>query len=189
MRPLVPLIALGSLLAGSVAAGCKSSSNDTAEVQVGVVERVDFGGPASYVFCGKTYVGAVPDAEQVELAARRGVELVLSIGPVGSGLSAEALDRARWLELQVEEVHFDGPTPTDLDVQRALELLTAERPGRVLMHSTQGGWAAGMLAIARVERMGVEPAEALAEARHAGLDPGPQETFLIERLGLGTFER
>ncbi|MHC4378032.1 MAG: hypothetical protein ACYS26_15640, partial [Planctomycetota bacterium] len=112
MRSPLPLIALGCLFAGGFTTGCKSSSNDTLEVQVGVVERVEFGGPASYVFCGKTYVGAVPDAEQVELAARRGVELVLSIGPVGSGLSAEALDRARWLELQVEQVHFDGPTPT-----------------------------------------------------------------------------
>ena len=184
MRSLLPLLAIGC-----IAAGCKSSSNDALEVQAGVVNRVDFGGPASYVFCGKTYVGAVPDAEQVELAARRGVELVLSVGPVGGGLSPEALDRARWLELQVEQVHFDGPVPTDLDVQRALELLTTERPGRILMHSPQGGWAAGMLAIARVESMGVEPAEALAEARHAGLDPGPQETFIIERLGLGTFER
>ena len=189
MRFLHALLVAGGVLVCGFAASCKSSSKDSLEVQAGAVERVDFDGPTSYVFCGNAYVGAVPDAEQVELAARRGVELVLSIGPVGSGLSDEALDRARWLELQVERVHFDGSVPTDLDVQRALDWMTAERRGRVLMHSTQGGWAAGMLAIARVECMGVEPTEALAEARHAGLDPGPQETFIIERLGLGTFER
>jgi hypothetical protein len=181
--------ALAPIVVSLLLCGCRSADTEVEVREVGVVERVDFGGPSSYVFCGQMYVGGSPDAEQVELAARRGVELVLAVGPVGSGLSEAALERARWLELEVAQVHFDGAQPTDADVSRALELLAAPRRGRTLLHSPQGGWAASLLAIARVEQMGVEPAEALAEARHAGLDPGPQESFTIERLGLGTFAR
>lgn len=184
---------IGSLISPALAAlclmplGCKSSDSDVERSLVGVVERIDFGGPTSYVTCGKVYVGADPDAEQVELAARRGVEVLICVGPVGTGLDGSALDRARWLELEVEQVRFDGARPTDLDIERALELLEAPRDGRILLHSPQGGWAAGLLAILRVERMGIDPSDALAEARHAGLEPGPQEDFMIERLGLGTF--
>ena len=125
----------------------------------------------------RIYVCSKPDAEALELAERRGVEVVIDLRDVIPD-DPEAFDIARGvrdLGLRYEWIPFQSGLIEDEAVDQVMDQLTAEGRGQVLVFSETGARGAMLLAIYRTSVMDVSIGRALEDARRCGMKPGASE--------------
>lgn len=110
------------------------------------------------------WFGSRPSPEDLELAARRGVEQVIDLC---SSDSAELVRAASELGLAWTSTQDTG---------EVLDLLATETSA--LMFCEDGSGSAALFAIHRVLHVGLPIEDALEEARRAGLEPGAGEELV-----------
>ena len=132
------------------------------------------------------WFGGQPNAEDLDLARRRGIERVIAVIEVDP--SEPSLQEVcaqlgmEWVELGVTP----GEHIPDETLERALAMLADERSAHTLMFCPDGSWCAMLFAIHRVVDQNMSLDEALVEARRSGMRPNGQEQFVrdaVQRLG------
>ncbi len=187
-RPPSALTALVLALAAALPGpGCASSRRaDEADAPYPVLEGADFGGMQNVSQCGHVWVGSRPAAADLELAVRRGVELVVDVTAPAGAQRLELAQAADELGLEYVAIGGDSATLDDADVDVFLDALARAESSPVLVFCDNGGRSAQLLAIFRVLRDGVPLQAALEDARKGGMKPGDDEEFVrrqVDRLG------
>lgn len=167
---------LGLLLAGLTLAGCQSASSTEAAAVVHL-EPAKFGGLKSCFQWGEMYLGSVPGPEELELAARRGVGLLLDLRQSPAQDSALSL-QARDLGMEYAHAPIDPEQLSDGEVDRALTALAAAEERPALLFCETGSRAAMVAALFRIERQPDSLERAIEDARRAGMKPGSSESAL-----------
>ena len=148
------------------------------------VRRADMGGVTRCYVVDRIYVCSIPDESDLELAQRRGVELVIDLREeIPTGPDAFDVERGlRDLGLPYEWIPLPDGGISNASVDRAIELLAAEDRGQVLMFSDTGARGAMLLAIYRSSVLGVSRLEALEDARRFGMKPGASEQQVRQQM-------
>ncbi len=163
-------------LAGLASCGSDRAARPALDPEL-EVRRADMAGLTRCYLVDRIYVCSQPDAEALELAERRGVEVVIDLRDVIPD-DPEEFDIARSvrdLGLRYEWIPFQSGLIEDEVVDRAMDLLTAEGRGQVLVFSETGARGAMLLAIYRTSVMNVSISRALEDARRCGMKPGASE--------------
>lgn len=134
---------------------------------------------------GDVYLAADLAPEDLDVLERRGVDTLIDLRSAEEG-GDDLVARADALGLRRVELALGGELPTDAHVDRVLAELLRDREGLVLLVSDTGSRSAIFFAIHRSAVVGQPVAEALDDARSAGMKPGAPEAFVraqVERLG------
>lgn len=163
--------------------GCSSRrvERETLDPRVRV-HRADMGAVTSCHLVDRIYVCSLPDAEALELAERRGVELVLDLrGPDEE--DAQGLARkVRDLGMRYERIPFAVPLIDDGTVDRAMAWLTEPDRPQVLVFSESGERGAMLTAIYRSVVLRVPIPDAMEDARRCGMKPGESEVQVRRQI-------
>lgn len=166
----------GLLLTALALGGCQSASSTEAAAVVHL-EPAKFGGLKSCFQWGQMYLGSVPGPEELELAARRGVGLLLDLRQSPAPDPALAL-QARDLGMEYAHAPIDPEQLGDGEVDRALTALAAAEDRPALLFCETGSRAAMVAALFRIERQPDSLERAIEDARRAGMKPGSSESAL-----------
>ncbi len=190
-RTFPTAILLAAAAAALVALPACRSLDLSPEEELGWPElrEAELGQMANVHVCGPLWFGSAPARADLELAARRGIEVVID-----ATSPAEALDYdwARVCErLGLEPVDLEVGEE-DLDAEQVdffLGLFGGQSASRlggdVLLYCGNGQRSATLFAIYRVVLLGVPLELAVHEARRAGMKPGEPEQFVrrqVQRL-------
>ncbi len=171
-----PFLALSVAFA---APGCASDrSGQEPGVPYPVLEGADFGGMQNVSQCGQVWVGTRPGRNDLELAVRRGVQLVIDATAPGALDMGELRRAAVSLGLQYVAIGSESVVLQNADVDRFLETIETVGQEPVLVFCDNGGRSAQLLAIFRVIHDGVPLRDALEDARRSGMKPGADEDFV-----------
>lgn len=166
--------------------GCRSGGAAAPVVIGAKVTPAEFGSMHNVSRVGALWIGSYPSPSDLDLAARRGVDVVID-------LSAES-ERPGWDlaaacgRFGIEHVRIGVASPKrvgDEEVDRCLAALRRAGGRQALLFCAHGDRAAMFLAIHRAADQGLPIADALDEARRAGMKPGLPEAFVrqqVERL-------
>lgn len=129
--------------------------------------------------CGDTWLGGSPGVDDLDLAIRRGVTMVLDLSEGtarelrGGGADPSVICARKGVSYR--HVAFDAQYPSEAAVDTALRAL-AEADGETRLLYCKSGNNIGLLfAIWRAVEHGMDVEAALAEGRRVGMKPGPQE--------------
>lgn len=141
---------------------------------------------------GNIWMGSAPAPDDLDLAARRGIERVIDLR---SSAEREVAGRATeefvaacqelGLELLEVEVPEDLSATRNSTVDEVVSLL-ADHESRTLLLCRDGRRSAVFFALHRIVNEDVSVEDALVEARRCGMAPGEDEAFLLrqsQRLG------
>lgn len=141
---------------------------------------------------GNIWMGSAPAPDDLDLAARRGIERVIDLR---SSAEREVAGRATeefvaacqelGLELLEVEVPEDLSATRNSTVDEVVSLL-ADHESRTLLLCRDGRRSAVFFALHRIVNEDVSVEDALIEARRCGMAPGEDEAFLLrqsQRLG------
>jgi len=178
--------ALATCLLVGLTSGCGSMDEIDEGERIQHVENGELADMTNVCFYGQLWVGGQPSAEALELAARRGVELVIDLSREGElEFDASAVCQREGLEYQAVPCFGLGEDEQGIDefaLDAVLELLDEHAGRPTLMFSRSGSEAALVFALHRGSSAGLSIEEAVAEARRAGLKPGVSEDELREQL-------
>ena len=178
--------ALAACLLVGLTSGCSSMGEDDGGERIHHVENGELADMTNVCHYGQLWVGGQPSAEALELAARRGVELVIDLSREGElEFDASAVCQREGLEYQAVPCFGLGEDEQGIDefaLDAVLELLDEHAGRPTLMFSRSGSEAALVFALHRGSSAGLSIEEAVAEARRAGLKPGVSEDELREQL-------
>ena len=178
--------ALAACLLVGLTSGCGSMDEIDEGERIHHVENGELADMTNVCFYGQLWVGGQPSAEALELAARRGVELVIDLSREGElEFDASAVCQREGLEYQAVPCFGLGEDEQGIDefaLDAVLELLDEHAGRPTLMFSRSGSEAALVFALHRGSSAGLSIEEAVAEARRAGLKPGVSEDELREQL-------
>ena len=168
-----------------VTAGCElfQPSPATAPPSWLELEASDFGSMHNVSKCGEVWFGGGITAEDVELAYRRGVESILGLGfpdeDPGFDLGRACADRS----INLYDPKLLGPDDlTDQDADFALNLFRDPKRRPLLVVCGTGSNGATFFALWRALDHKMPLDEALEEARRAGMQLGPLETYVREQV-------
>jgi uncharacterized protein (TIGR01244 family) len=151
----------------ALAAGCRSAG--PAPEPEPVLEAVEWPETARVHRFGDIYLASQPSEAALEAAAAQGFRVVASQRTAGEPVPFD--ERARAEELGMTWVNPGFRSPAELDaelLERTIELFrTAERP--LLVHCGSANRTGATWFAYRVVEGGLDPEEALAEAREVGL--------------------
>ncbi|QDU86410.1 hypothetical protein Pla163_35610 [Planctomycetes bacterium Pla163] len=163
--------------------GC-ASSDEARAADVAPLETVELGALDSVFRCGDLYLASEPDAEVLDLAARRGFGAVIDLRNEAALERTPLSSQARRLGLSYSHVAIDPLALDDAAVDRVLAELDAlsavDAP--VLLFSDTGDGSATVFAIYRAAVQGVGVEEALADGRAAGMKPGVSEAQVVRQV-------
>jgi uncharacterized protein (TIGR01244 family) len=150
----------------------------------GEPERADLGNLSRCFFADGVYVCSQPDGDALELAARRGVSLVIDLRTSDSVAEGDVdLARvARDLGLRYERAPLRSELMDDAQVDRVLAFLADPARGQVLMFCESGAKSAMLFAIHRAVALDVPIEVALEDARGAGMKPGASENQVRRQI-------
>lgn len=151
------------------------------------LEPAELGSMSNVSVTAGIWAGGMPSPDDLALAQRRGVARILSLCSeedcVAAGIdTACATLGLEWHSLQQ---NVDGPI-SDEAVVRALNLLGDPGAPPTLIFCGDGTVTAFVLAVHRMVHQGVDPEQALMDARRSGLEAGDTESRaldLADRLG------
>ena len=139
----------------------------------------DFGAMHNVSRVGELWIGGMPNADDLELAQRRGVELVLDLSVPSEVRTCDVAVECRKLGIDYATAGIAADSKlTSESVDLVLAELDREPEVPTLMFSGTGARCASYLAVYRVVRQGVPLEEALIEARRAGMQAGPAADFV-----------
>jgi protein tyrosine phosphatase (PTP) superfamily phosphohydrolase (DUF442 family) len=164
LKLVLPLAALGFFLAGC------GARRQEAPPAWPTLEVRELGSMRLVSFAQGLWFGSAPTPEDLELAQRRGIRRVIDLSRPGR---TEVLDAGERLNLEVVQVPMGSETLDSADVDRVLGLLGQADSPETLMFCEDGSVCATLFAIHRVVHQGWPLAEALAEARRAGMPALP----------------
>jgi len=174
------LVAAALLVASGSA--CRSSESGDPTAAYPAVVSADFGGMRNVSVAGPIWFGASPSGEDLELARRRGIRLVIDLTRPGEEKPSDVATICQRLGLDYIDAHLpDTPLPTSESVDYVLQCLTNDEDAPKLMFDGTGGRCAMFLAIYRAADQKVPLEDALTEARRAGMKPGEPEQFVREQ--------
>lgn len=180
-RSLPPVLILALLVP---LAACTAPGRRASAPAQPVLESSEMGSMHNVSVSGDIWMGSCPDADDLDLAARRGIARVIDLRSTAerrvSGEDGRELAPA-CAELDLELVEADVPEDlarvSDAAVDQVLELL-GRGDAKTLLLCRDGRRSALFFAIHRVVHEGVALEEALLEARRCGVPPGPDEDFV-----------
>jgi hypothetical protein len=167
--------------------GCRAARSVAPPVVVGPrVHAAEFGSMRNVSRVGALWIGSYPSPSDLDLAARRGVDVLIDLSApcerptwdLAAACARLGLDR---VDVGVASAKRIG----DREVDRCLEALRSVGARQALLFCTNGDRAAMFLAIHRAADQGLPLEQALDEARRAGMKPGHSEAFVraqAERL-------
>ncbi len=128
---------------------------------------------------GPIWIGGMPTKDDLELAQRRGIQLVIDISVPSEPRTSDIPSECRLLGLDYATAGLaDGDRLTAESVDLVLAELEKEGATPALMFCGTGSRSAMYLAIYRVIVLGVPLEEALVEARRAGMQAGDAAEFV-----------
>lgn len=160
------LIALGLALVG-----CRSSQTEAAHSWPDLEVR-ELGSMRQVVHAQGLWFGSAPSEADLELAQRRGIQRVIDLCPRSQ---QEIASLCANLRLEYIGVPVSAAARDRVALDHVLALLGEDQPPRTLMFCEDGSVCAMLFAIHRVVHQGLPLADALLEARTAGLSGQPQE--------------
>jgi uncharacterized protein (TIGR01244 family) len=166
----------GLLLAALTLAGCQGAGPKEAAAVVHL-EPAKFGGLKSCFQWGEMYLGSVPGPEELELAARRGVGLLLDLRQA-PGPDRDLALQARDLGMDYIHAPIDPEQLADAEVDQALAALEDAGDRPPLLFCETGSRAAMVAALFRIERQPDSLEASIEDARRAGMKPGTSESAL-----------
>ncbi len=186
MKPSSPLFPTAAAILVLAGAGCRSSraaDSPQALPEWPSVVLAEMGTMHTVFLMEGLWFGSEPGIEDLELARRRGVERVIDL----RGTDPDDLARAgEQMGMRWTAIPFGASRGLDDEaVNRVLTLLGQESSPRTLMFCEDGSTCAALFAIHRILEFGLPLADALAEARRAGMHPGEGEEQVraqIERI-------
>lgn len=173
-------------------AGCgllrKSSSGPP---PIEALQSDELGSMTNVSVCGDLWVGGQPHRDDLDLASRRGIELILDLsGPGELGFDpAATCRRLKMLYVSAPLRIAESDDFRQEDLNRVLEILEYQQGRTMLMFSSSGSEAALAFALHRARTEGLTSEEAELEARRAGMKPGRAVKLLkqqFELLSLGS---
>lgn len=165
-----------AVLVPMLSSSCQAnrSGGEAGPSPVALETTVDLGSMTNVCVCGELWLGGGPEAEDLELAARRGVEQIIDLCADGElGFDARALCEREGIDYLHIPIDLESLDETGVD--RVLEALRLGHGRRTLMFSKSGSDAAMLFAIHRAVHGGLAVEAALAEGRRAGMKPGAPE--------------
>lgn len=161
------------------------------------MQDAQLGNMVNVFSCGPLWFGSAPTLEDLDLASRRGLEMVLSVctpredpdfdlAAECEALGLEFVDLGGSQEELSDEQVDRGLREIETSIQRALSRAdsTSEMPdGGLLVFCGDGSRSAVLVAIHRAALQGVPIEKALLEARRAGMKPGESEDFVRSQVG------
>lgn len=178
----------GTLLASALLLGACAGSEPAPGEPWGppLLQQAELGGMSGVHVCGDLWVGGGATEGDLVLAARRGVSLVIDLCPeLDTTYDVAAVCAANGVRF-VHAPVLDGE-PSDAVIDEVLAELRAHAGRPALLFSRSGSEAALMLALHRATVWSLDPKEALAEGRRAGMKP-EAEAFVeaqLSRLAAG----
>ena len=171
---------LGAAVLAATCAGCVAGSREVI-VDQPMLEADELGAMTNVYVSGDLWIGSRPCVEDLRLAARRGVQLVVDLCTDGErGFDAEAVCTEAGLEYYAVPIALDRLD--DHDVDAVIELLEDAEGRPTLMFSKSGSDAAMFLAIYRGVKRNLRVADALATGRRAGMKPGAPGEHVREQM-------
>lgn len=162
-----------------LAPACRSGSGREAPAAYPPLVPGDFGGMHNVSTAGPIWIGGMPDAEDLELAQRRGIERVIDISVPSETHECDVVSECSQLGLDYATAGLvDEDRLTSESVDLVLAELEEEDLPSTLMFCGTGGRCAIYLAIYRVMQLHVPLEEALVEARRAGMEAGEWSDFV-----------
>jgi uncharacterized protein (TIGR01244 family) len=171
-----------ALILGSLA--CAGPRSETLPAAAAEPELADLGNLSRCFLADGVYVCSEPDGDALELAARRGVDLVIDLR-APSGIDVEGVDLARAardLGLHYEHAPLRSELMDDAQVDRVLAFLSDPVRGQVLVFCENGAKSAMLFAIYRAVTLDVSIEAALEDARRAGMKPGASENQVRRQI-------
>ena len=168
-------------------ASCASSAKESVRAYPRL-EPAELGAMRNVSVSEGIWFGSVPNAEDLDLARRRGIERVVDLRPTSQidappggfepapcpvGEACQELE----LEWTVPGLPDDPTTTRASLVDCVLDSLDGDAP-RVLLYCADGSTCALFFAIHRVVNQGVDLESALLEARRAGVQGAAGEEFI-----------
>lgn len=181
MRPsLLPLALLLPLLGA-----CRSGGGPVHDTPpYPALEVAELGSMRNVSRVGDVWFGSAPNPGDLDLAVRRGVQLVIDLSSPDEKVECDVAVAAGERGLRYLDA---GDTAVELAGDRAVDLVLRELDRAngqpVLLFCGNGGRCAAFVAIRRVARQGVPLEQALVEARRAGMKPGEPEDFVRAQVG------
>lgn len=177
----------GSVLALSLAlCGCRAGGAAAPVVIGAKVHPAEFGSMHNVSRVGALWIGSYPSQSDLDLAARRGIDVVIDLAAEGERPSWDLASACARLAIEHVRIGIAGSKRIgDDDVDRCLAALRRAGGSQALLFCAHGDRAAMFLAIHRAADQGLPLEAALDEARRAGMKPGPPEAFVrrqVERL-------
>lgn len=163
----------------ALAPACRSGSGGAAPAAYPLLVPGDFGGMHNVSTAGPIWIGGMPDAEDLELAQRRGIKRVIDISVPSEVHECDVVTECGQLGLDYATaglVTEDRLTSESVDLVLA-ELADEDLPSTLMFCGT-GGRCAIYLAIYRVMHLQVPLEDALVEARRAGMEAGESADFV-----------
>ncbi len=142
----------------------------------------ELGDMVNVCVCGDIWFGGLPNANDLDIAQRRGIETLVGLLPAKSEERAVLDQQSRDLGFERLFITLEPGQECDDAVDEVLGFLRREDRGPVLMVSPGGGAAAMMISIYRIVDDGVEPEAAMDAARRAGMKPGHSEETVLSQV-------
>lgn len=168
-------VVLALLLPGA----CRTSPPEEEPPAYPPLVPADFGAMHNVSQTGELWIGGMPNAADLELAQRRGVQLVLDLSVSTDARTCDVAAECRKLKIAYASAGISTESRlTSGSVDLVLAELDRTPPVPTLMFSGTGSRSAAYLAIYRVVRLGLPLEEALIEARRAGMRSGDSVEFV-----------
>jgi len=172
------------LLAGVfLAAGCRSLDlADPDDRPWPPVEESDLGHMVNVHTAGPIWFGGAPRKADIDLAARRGVRVVVDAATETERPEYDLEKLCRRYDIRVAVLGVDDAGLAEAQVDAFLAVMEKAADEEVLLFCGNGGRSAMLVAIYRAVHVGVPVDEVVREARRAGMKPGDSETFVRDQV-------
>jgi protein tyrosine phosphatase (PTP) superfamily phosphohydrolase (DUF442 family) len=155
-------------------------------------ELAELGTTRNVTALGDLILAGQPSAEDLGLAARRGITRVINLRTPAEMERVDFDQAARCAELGLDYVGIaiDFTTMDDATFDAVLELLDRPAPdgGKTLLHCASGNRVAVFVAVRRMLQDGVSYEEALIDAQAGGMKPGSLPTLEAQAARRGLLE-
>jgi protein tyrosine phosphatase (PTP) superfamily phosphohydrolase (DUF442 family) len=158
---------------------CRSTTKNHELVSYPPLVPDEFGSMHNVSCAGPIWIGGMPSSDDLELAQRRGVELVIDLSVPSEESTCEVRTQCRLFGLTYASAGLENEdqlTSESVDLVLA-NLRSADLPPTLMFCGT-GSRSAAYLAIYRVTELGVPLEDALVEARRAGMQVGAAAAFV-----------
>jgi len=179
-RPTVRTLGLALALAAGGCRGLDLADDESRDWPP--VEETELGEMVNVHAAGPIWFGGAPEKADLDLAARRGVEVVIDAATPAERPDYDVEDLCVRLELEVVVLGVDDTGVTNDQVDEFLRCLEPAGEGEVLLFCGNGDRSAMLFAIHRAVQIGVPLEEAIYEARRAGMKPGGPEDFVRDQV-------